>query len=61
MTRDAILSLRPSVTRDMIDTYLSDTCPLASKNRPSLNLTTTQSVQAREVYPLASYVPLSKP
>jgi hypothetical protein len=50
MTRDAILSLRPSVTKNMIDTYLVETCPLASKNRPNLNLTTVQSVQAREVY-----------
>lgn len=49
MTRDAILSLRPSATKEMIDTYLVETCPLAAKNRPNLNLTTIQSVQAREV------------
>lgn len=47
--RDAILSLRPSATKEFMDSYLMDTCPLASANRSNMKLSVNQSFQIDEV------------
>jgi hypothetical protein len=49
LAKDAILSLRPCVSKDMIDQYLSDQCPLSPKNR-NLNITGLQVDYIQEVY-----------
>lgn len=49
LAKDAILSLRPSATKEYLDSYLMDTCPLASANRSNMKLSVNQSFQIDEV------------